>query len=73
MVSNRGPSAYQPNALPLGQTGSHVGERPFCHFALRPQKQGGLFKLLGTGTVGVGGWGGGRRGQKSEGSTMDAS
>ena len=26
--SNRGPSAYQPNALPLGQTGSHmeVGE-----------------------------------------------
>ena len=21
-VSNRGPSAYQPNALPLGQTGS---------------------------------------------------
>ncbi len=24
-VSNRGPSAYQPNALPLGQTGSHFG------------------------------------------------
>ena len=23
MVSNRGPCAYQPNALPLGQTGSH--------------------------------------------------
>ena len=23
-VSNRGPSAYQPNALPLEQTGSHV-------------------------------------------------
>ena len=22
-VSNRGPSAYQPNALPLGQTGPH--------------------------------------------------
>ena len=22
-VWNRGPSAYQPNALPLGQTGSH--------------------------------------------------
>ena len=22
--SNRGPSAYQPNALPLGQTGSHL-------------------------------------------------
>ena len=29
--SNRGPSAYQPNALPLGQTGSlagGVGRRP---------------------------------------------
>ena len=24
-VSNRGRSAYQPNALPLGQTGSRVG------------------------------------------------
>ena len=24
--SNRGPSAYQPNALPLGQTGSHDSE-----------------------------------------------
>ena len=24
MVSNRGPSAYQPNALPLGQTGSQI-------------------------------------------------
>ena len=24
-VSNRGPSAYQPNALPLGQAGSPVG------------------------------------------------
>ena len=23
-VSNRGPSAYQPTALPLGQTGSHA-------------------------------------------------
>ena len=23
-VSNRGPFAYQPNALPLGQTGSHT-------------------------------------------------
>ena len=36
--SNRGrPSAYQPNALPLGQTGSRtsvVGRE----FALRPQK-----------------------------------
>ena len=25
MVSNRGPSAYQPNALPLGHTGSLGG------------------------------------------------
>ena len=24
-VSNQGPSAYQPNALPLGQTGSLLG------------------------------------------------
>ena len=23
-MSNRGPSAYQPNAFPLGQTGSHL-------------------------------------------------
>ena len=27
MVSNRGPSAYQPNALPLGQTGSRDSTR----------------------------------------------
>ena len=26
-VSNRGTSAYQPNALPLGQTGSHSAWR----------------------------------------------
>ena len=25
--SNRGPSAYQPNALPLGQTGSHQKQK----------------------------------------------
>ena len=25
-VSNRGPSAYQPNALPLGQTGSQYND-----------------------------------------------
>ena len=24
-VSNRSPSVYQPNALPLGQTGTHTG------------------------------------------------
>ena len=28
-VSNRGPSAYQPNAIPLGQTGSHFASRTF--------------------------------------------
>ena len=27
-MSNRGPSAYQPNALPLGQTGSRPSDRP---------------------------------------------
>ena len=36
------------------------------HFALRPQKRGGL---LGKGTGGAGGGGG--RGRKSEGSTAD--
>ena len=33
-VSNRGPSAYQPNVLPLGQTGSHLcggSEAYFVH------------------------------------------
>ena len=29
---NRGPSAYQPNALPLGQTGSHVDSTQTCPF-----------------------------------------
>ena len=31
MVSNRGPSAYQPNALPLGQTGSHLVGCTYAH------------------------------------------
>ena len=30
-VSNRGPSAYQPNALPLGHTGSPVQHFPLTH------------------------------------------
>ena len=30
--SNRGPSAYQPNALPLGQTGSRHRAYPTPHF-----------------------------------------
>ena len=29
--SNRGPSAYQPNALPLGQTGSPAFLKPIQH------------------------------------------
>ena len=29
---NRGPSAYQPNALPLGQTGSRCSSIHFCPF-----------------------------------------
>ena len=44
--SNRGPSAYQPNALPLGQTGSHVyglTRRTFVQSAqnLTPEKSQG--------------------------------
>ena len=31
-VSNRGPSAYQPNALPLGQTGSHPWRVPYTDY-----------------------------------------
>ena len=39
-LSNRGPSAYQPNALPLGQTGSPV---TVCfHVALCPRRREGL-------------------------------
>ena len=30
--SNRGPSAYQPNALPLGQTGSHFWSSTFVTY-----------------------------------------
>ena len=32
-VSNRGPSAYQPNALPLGQTGSQLYRRRFYAYS----------------------------------------
>ena len=44
--SNRGPSAYQPNALPLGQTGSQVYgliRRTFVQSAqnLTPEKSQG--------------------------------
>ena len=36
-ASNRGPSAYRPNALPLGQTGS-LKKEVSKHDAWRPQK-----------------------------------
>ena len=46
-VSNRGPSAYQPNALPQGQTGSQV-LRPVNHYgyirAMRTVKDHRLFE-----------------------------
>ena len=31
-VSNGGPSAYRPNTLPLGQTGSHAPAVNFDHY-----------------------------------------
>ena len=36
-VSNRGPSAYQPNALLLGQTGSQTEEKSVTCFSCRDQ------------------------------------
>ena len=45
--SSRGPSAYQPSALPLGHTGPHPARRK--HGALRPQK---LLRLIMDGEVG---------------------
>ena len=36
-VSSRGPSAYQPNALPLGQTGSRAVPTFFIYFGTNPQ------------------------------------
>ena len=50
-VSNRGPSAYQPNALPLGQTGSQTG-CDLDHIALRPQMRGCLLGTEGGGEEG---------------------
>ena len=43
--SKRGSSAYEPNALPLGQTGSPILSKVSKHFALRPQKQDDLSKV----------------------------
>ena len=53
-VSNRCPSAYQPNALPLGQAGSVTAEKALTQsFYCQSQGQGGG----GGGGVNVG-WGG---------------
>ena len=41
-VSNRGPSAYQPNALPLGQTGSHAYTQEGPQFIVSSQ---GLWRV----------------------------
>ena len=38
-VSNRGSSAYQPNALPLGQTGSHSRRMAAIRFYLLSRRQ----------------------------------
>ena len=35
--SNRGPSAYQPNALPLGETGSQGCRKPCSAWSLPPE------------------------------------
>ena len=40
--SNRGPSAYQPNALPLGQTGSHETVREWSRHLIVPYSHNGL-------------------------------
>ena len=40
-VSNRGPSAYQPTALPLGQTGSRLGARLLPQSYIGGQLRGG--------------------------------
>ena len=37
-VSNRGPSAYQPNALPLGQTGSQQVAIRTAYYSMEPQR-----------------------------------
>ena len=46
MVSNRGPSAYQPTALPLGQTGSHNITRFGNYSYSVGTHYGNLLKLL---------------------------
>ena len=50
MESNRGPSAYQPKTLPLGQTGSHFGGGHLAALYTELRYQ----SLVGKG---FGGWG----------------
>ena len=63
-VSNRGPSAYQPNALPLGQAGSVTAEKALTTIILLPvtrtRGQGWGWGWDGVGWGGVG-WGERRR------------
>ena len=50
-VSNRGPSAYQPNALPLGHTGSQEGEgdfKPIIYLSLHCLHQNNSYIKLGS-------------------------
>ena len=58
MDSNRGLSAYQPNALPLGQTGSRTTMRAACNFKLphplHPPTPNTHFQLLAQPTGGMG-------------------
>ena len=54
-VSNRGPSAYQPNALPLGQTGSRLAKWSVPAFVscvgmgLDLEEYGQVVRAIGTG------------------------
>ena len=41
--SNRGPSAYQPNALPLGQTGSQSNTMVLCHLLYYAYQRAHMF------------------------------
>ena len=62
-VSNRGPSAYQPTALPLGQTGSHLSNIFFFIVALHFTSTEVRWLIRDGDRVG--------RGRQSEGSTAE--
>ena len=49
--SNRGPPAYQPNALPLGQTGSQSNTMVLCHLLYYAYQRAHMFSdcLFGGG------------------------